>query len=109
MRVVAVGTGTALRMGAEGNADVLVGHSEEGERELVRSGAAVARTPFMESHFVSAGPPRDPADVAVAESLAAACRRIAAAEAPYVCRGDDSGTHRRERALLREAGLDSGA
>jgi len=106
VRVVAVGTGAALRMGAEGNADVLVTHAEEGERRLVESGAAVARTPFMENHFVIAGPAEDPADVAGAGSPADAYRRIARAGAPYVSRGDDSGTHRRERALLREAGLD---
>jgi tungstate transport system substrate-binding protein len=105
VRVVAVGSGAALRMGADGNADVLLTHAPEGEETLVASGAALARRPFMENHFVIAGPAEDPADVRGAVSAADAYRRIAASGAAYVSRGDDSGTHRREKALLREAGL----
>jgi tungstate transport system substrate-binding protein len=107
VQVVAVGTGAALRMGAEGNADVLITHAEDGERELVASGAAVARIPFMENDFVIAGPPEDPAGAkGVAGDPVEAYRRIARARAPYVSRGDDSGTHRRERELLAEAGIE---
>jgi len=106
VRVVAVGSGAALRMGADGNADVLLTHAPEGEEALVASGAALARRPFMENYFVIAGPEEDPADVPGAASAADAYRRIAASGAAYVSRGDDSGTHRREQALLREAGLD---
>jgi len=105
VRVVAVGSGAALRMGADGNADVLLTHAPEGEEALVASGAALARRPFMENHFVIAGPAEDPANVRGAVSAADAYRRIAASGAAYVSRGDDSGTHRREKALLREAGL----
>ncbi len=105
VQVVAVGTGAALRMGAEGNADVLVTHADAGERKLVASGAALARTPFMENHFVIAGPVEDPAGVGRASGPVDAYRRIAAADAPYASRGDDSGTHRREKALLVEAEL----
>jgi tungstate transport system substrate-binding protein len=107
VRVVAVGSGAALRMGADGNADVLLTHAPEGEEALVAKGAALARTPFMENHFVIAGPQEDPADVRGAASAAEAYRRIAANRAAYVSRGDDSGTHRREQALLREAGVDA--
>ena len=107
VRVVAVGSGAALRMGADGNADVLLTHAPEGEETLVATGAALARTPFMENHFVIAGPQEDPADVRGAASAAEAYRRIAASRAAYVSRGDDSGTHRREQALLREAGVDA--
>jgi tungstate transport system substrate-binding protein len=109
VQVVAVGSGAALRMGRDGNADVLLTHAPEGEAELVASGAAVSRTPIMENHFVIAGPPEDPAGVREASSAAAAIRRIASAPAPFVSRGDDSGTHRREIALLKEAGLDPDA
>lgn len=105
VRVVAVGTGAALRMGREGNADVLVTHAREGEQALVASGAALSRVPFMENHFVIVGPPEDPAGVADAGSPAEALRAIAALPAAWVSRGDDSGTHRREQALLAEAGL----
>lgn len=106
VRVVAVGTGAALRMAADGNADVLITHAQAGEEELVASGAVVARRPFMENHFVIAGPPSDPAGVGDAATPEEAVRRIAELPAPYVSRGDDSGTHRREQALLRAAGLD---
>jgi tungstate transport system substrate-binding protein len=105
VRVVAVGSGAALRMGADGNADVLLSHAPEGEEALVASGVALARRPFMENHFVIAGPAEDPANVRGAASAADAYRRIAASGAAYLSRGDDSGTHRREQALLREAGL----
>ena len=106
VRVVAVGTGAALRMGAEGNADLLLTHAPEAEEELVASGAVTGRTPFMENHFVIAGAPEDLAGVADAASPEDAFRRIAAQPSPYVSRGDDSGTHKREVALLKAAGLE---
>jgi len=106
VRVVAVGTGAALRMGAEGNADLLLTHAASAEEELVASGAVLGRTPFMENHFVLAGPADDPAGVAEAASPEEAYRRIAGRPSPYVSRGDDSGTHKREVALLMGAGLD---
>lgn len=105
VRVVAVGTGAALRMGREGNADVLLTHAPEAEQALVASGEALDRRPFMENHFVIAGPPEDPADVASAPTPEEALRRIQRSGAAYVSRGDDSGTHERELALLRAAGL----
>lgn len=108
-RVIAVGSGAALRLGAEGNADILLTHAPEGEQELVDAGLVLGRRPFMESHFVIVGPAEDPAAVAAAPSAAEALRSIAAAPAPWVSRGDDSGTHRRERSLLTEAGLDPAA
>jgi len=106
VRPVAVGSGAALRMGAEGNVDVLITHDPKGEEEVLASGAIISRHPFMENYFVIAGPAEDPARVAGAPSAAEAFRRMAKAKAPYVSRGDDSGTHRREAALLEEAGLD---
>ena len=106
VKVLAVGSGAALRMGADGNADVLVTHAPEGEQVLVREKRVLSREPFMENHFVIAGPPGDPAGVAKAPSAIEALRRIAAAKAPWVSRGDDSGTHQREQALLRAAGVD---
>jgi tungstate transport system substrate-binding protein len=107
VQVVAVGSGAALRMGAEGNADVLVTHDPKGEQELVTSGAVLTRTPIMENYFVIAGPKEDPAKVAKAADPVAAFRMIAAAKASYVSRGDDSGTHRKEKQLLAAAGLDA--
>jgi tungstate transport system substrate-binding protein len=109
VRVVAVGSGAALRMGRDGNADLLLTHAPAGERELVESGAVLARRPFMENHFVVIGPPEDPADIASAADAPEALRRIASRSAAWVSRGDDSGTHRRERELLTAAGLDPDA
>jgi tungstate transport system substrate-binding protein len=106
VQVVAVGTGAALRMGAEGNADVLLTHAPEAEQEAVAAGALVDRRPFMQNYFVIAGPPEDPAGVAAAASPEDALRRIADRGAPFVSRADDSGTHKREVALFEAAGLD---
>jgi len=105
VRVVAVGTGAALRMGGHGDADLLLTHAPSGEESLVASGAVLSRQPFMENHFVLVGPPDDPAGVRTADSPEEAYRRIEASGSPYVSRGDDSGTHRREQDLLRAAGM----
>lgn len=109
VRVVAVGTGAALRMGGHGDADLLLTHAPSGEEALVASGAVLSRQPFMENHFVLVGPPDDPADVRAAASPEEAYRRIEASGSPYVSRGDDSGTHRREQALLLAAGMPENA
>jgi tungstate transport system substrate-binding protein len=106
VRLVAVGSGAALQMGAEGNADVLVTHAPEGEKELVREGLLVDRRSFMQNYFLIAGPTEDPAGVRDAVSAADAIRRIVEAKARFVSRADDSGTHRREVALFREAEVD---
>lgn len=106
VRVIAVGSGAALRMGSQGNADVLLTHAPEAEEALVQEGLLVARRPFMESPFVLIGPPEDPAGVAAADSAADAMRRIRAAGVPFVSRADDSGTHRRERSLWAAAALE---
>ena len=109
VRTIAVGSGAALRMGEEGNADVLLTHAPVREKELVASGALASRREFMENHFVIAGPPEDPAEIRDAASAADAYRLMQAVNAPYVSRADDSGTHMRERALLAAAGLGENA
>lgn len=109
VKLIAVGSGAALRMGETGEADVLVTHAPAGEKALVESGALVDHLPFMENYFVLAGPVEDPAGILGSESVVESLRRIAAADAPFVSRSDDSGTHRREVTLFREAGLDPDA
>jgi tungstate transport system substrate-binding protein len=106
VRAVAVGTGAALRMGAEGNADVLLTHAPSSEKKLLADGAIDRRVEIMQNYFVLAGPPADPADVRSAPSVTQALLRIRKSGAPFVSRGDDSGTHKREVALFRAAGLD---
>ena len=109
VQTVAVGSGAALRMGREGNADVLLTHSPSAEQDLLDSGALASRIPFMENFFVLVGPPGDPARIAAARSVTAALRRIREVEAPWVSRSDDSGTHRKERDLWLGADLDPSA
>ena len=77
VRVIAVGTGAALRMGREGNADVLLTHAPAAEQVLVDEGIVTRRTPFMENFFVIAGPAEDPAAIAEAESPEEAVKKIA--------------------------------
>jgi tungstate transport system substrate-binding protein len=105
VQLVAVGSGAALAMGEKGDADILVTHDPDAERALVESGALVDHRPFLENYFLIAGPAEDPAKVAEAADAIDAMKRIAAAQAPYASRGDDSGTHRREQKLFEKAGL----
>jgi tungstate transport system substrate-binding protein len=109
VQVIAVGTGAALRMGREGNADLLLTHAPSAEQALVDDGIARRRKTFMENHFVIAGPADDPAGVANTVTPDAALQAIAAAKAGWVSRDDDSGTHKREVALWKAAGLSSDA
>ena len=110
VRVVAVGTGQALRLARNGDADLLLVHDGPAEEAFVAGGYGSERFDLMYNDFVVVGPASDPAGIAGMGDAAAALARIAAAKAPFVSRGDDSGTHRRERALWEAAGLDpSGA
>ena len=109
VRAVAVGTGAALRMGAEGNADLLLTHAPEAEVALLRDGALSRREIIMENYFVLAGPAGDPAGVRTSAGVIEALGRIHSRQLPLVSRADDSGTHKREVALIREAGLDPDA
>ena len=106
VRVVAVGTGQALRLARNGDADLLLVHDKPSEEAFVAEGYGSERFDLMYNDFVVVGPAADPAAIAGASDAAAALGWIAAAEASFVSRGDDSGTHRRERALWAAAGLD---
>ncbi len=104
-KLIAVGTGAALRMAREGEADVLITHAPAAERELLDAGVLSARTPFMRNWFVIAGPHEDPAGIR-RRSAVAAIARLREQGAPLVSRADESGTHLRETALMRAAGID---
>ena len=105
-RVVAVGTGQALRNAANCDGDVLVVHARAAEEQFVADGYGVARADLMFNDFVIVGPRSDPAGVADAPDVASALSRIADATAPFVSRADDSGTHMREMELWQAAGPD---
>ncbi len=109
VRVVAVGTGQAIRLAERGDADVLLVHHRPSEDRFVAEGYGVDRRDVMHNDFVLVGPAADPAGVRGLGDVAAALARIAAAGAPFVSRGDDSGTHKKERELWRAAGIDPGA
>ena len=97
--VVAVGTGQAIRNAANGDADVLLVHARAAEEAFVAEGHGLERFDLMYNDFVLVGPANDPAGVADAPDLATALTALATGAAPFVSRGDDSGTHKAERAL----------
>ncbi len=106
VRVTAVGTGQALELGRRRDADVLLVHAPPAESAFVAAGHGTARCEVMYNDFVLAGPPSDPAGVRGLEAAPGALIRVAEAGAPFISRGDDSGTHRKERSLWTAAGLE---
>ena len=106
VRVVALGTGQALDMGRRGDADVVFVHAQPLEEKFVAEGHGVRRFSVMYNDFVLVGPRADPAKVSGTRDIVAALRRIMAARAPFVSRGDRSGTHSAELALWNAAGVD---
>ncbi|MBI4969230.1 MAG: substrate-binding domain-containing protein [Rhodospirillales bacterium] len=105
VRVVAVGTGQALRLGEKGDADALLVHDRAGEDKFVAEGYGLDRRDVMYNDFVLVGPAADPAGAKGQTSAKAALQKIAAAKAAFASRGDDSGTHRLELRLWKEAGI----
>jgi len=105
VKIIAVGTGAALRMGVEGNADVLLTHAPAAELELLQAGDVISRTLVAYNDFVVVGPAEDPAGVSGLTDVSAALRTIAESGATFASRGDDSGTHKKELVLWSDAGL----
>jgi tungstate transport system substrate-binding protein len=106
VHVVAVGTGQALKIGERGDADVLLVHDKPSELKFVAAGWGVDRHDVMYNDFIIAGAKRDPAGIGGGKDAVAAFRKIAQAKAPFVSRGDDSGTDREEKRLWHDAGID---
>src|SRR5262245_4808937 len=109
VRVVAVGTGQAIELAQRGDADVLFVHHKPSEEKFVADGFGVARFDVMYNDFVVVGTRTDPAGVQGMTDVVAALAKIAAAHAPFVSRGDDSGTHKLELNLWQAAGIDVAA
>ena len=109
VRVVAVGTGQALENARRGDGDVLLVHARPDEEAFVAEGFGTERRDVMYNDFVIVGPEDDPAGVAGMADASEALRAIAEARAPFLSRGDDSGTHKAELALWDEAGVDAQA
>jgi tungstate transport system substrate-binding protein len=106
VRVVALGTGQALDLARRGDADVVFVHARAAEQEFLREGHGVQRFPVMYNDFVIVGPQRDPAGIAGGNDTLEALRKIKNAGAPFVSRGDRSGTHIAELDLWRMADID---
>jgi tungstate transport system substrate-binding protein len=106
VRVVALGTGQALDLARRGDADVVFVHAKSPEEKFLAEGHGVRRFPVMYNDFVLIGPKSDPAKVAGGKDILEALKKIKAARAPFVSRGDRSGTHIAELELWKLAGID---
>ncbi|HWV17132.1 MAG TPA: extracellular solute-binding protein [Rhodocyclaceae bacterium] len=106
VRVVALGTGQALDMARRGDADVVFVHDKVAEEKFIAEGFGVKRQEVMYNDFVLIGPKDDPAKVAGGKDITAALKKIEAAKAQFVSRGDKSGTHAAELRLWKMAGID---
>ncbi|MBW1775190.1 MAG: substrate-binding domain-containing protein, partial [Deltaproteobacteria bacterium] len=105
VKVIAKGTGAAIRDGLDGNVDVIFVHAKSREEKFVSEGYGTKRYAVMHNDFVILGAPGDPAGIKGMGKAAGALKKIAGARALFVSRGDDSGTHTKEQALWKAAGL----
>mgnify|MGYP005833705845 CR=1 FL=1 len=105
VKTVAVGTGQALEMGKQGNADVLLVHAPDAEKPLVDSGVGINYQLVMHNDFVVVGPQDDPAGIKTAKNTVEAFQKIARSQSTFVSRGDESGTHKKEKDLWKQAGI----
>ena len=105
VKVVAVGTGQALDIGRRGDADVVFVHDKPAEEKFVSEGFSTQRNEVMYNDFVLIGPKSDPAKIAGGKDIQAAFKKIASAQAPFVSRGDKSGTHAAELRYWKDAGI----
>jgi len=106
VRVVALGTGQAIKLAERGDADVLFVHHKPLEEKFVADGFGVKRLEVMYNDFVLVGPKDDPAKIKGGRDIVAALKKIEAAKAAFASRGDNSGTHLAELALWKDAGID---
>lgn len=106
VNVVAVGTGAALKLARNGDADVLMVHHKTSEEKFVKDGFGVERFDLMHNDFVLVGPDSDPASIQSSQSVVAALQLIKKQKSPFLSRGDDSGTNKRELELWHETDFD---
>jgi len=105
VKTIAVGSGQAMAMGQKGEADVLLVHSPEAEKKFMTEGFGVNRKLVMHNDFIIVGPRSDPARIKGAKSSVDAFKRISAANAIFMSRGDNSGTHAKEKSIWKAAGI----
>lgn len=107
VRVVSVGTGRAINIARNGDADVLLVHHRPSEDKFVAEGYGVKRHDVMYNDFIIVGPKNDPANIQGLKSVSDGLAQIAATKSAFVSRGDDSGTHKKELSIWRMAGIDA--
>lgn len=105
VKAIAVGTGQALQLGKQGEADILWVHSPDDEKQFVDEGYGINRVTFMHNDFVLLGPENDPAKVKGTTNIIDAFKKINQAKVLFISRGDKSGTHKKELKLWKEAGI----
>jgi len=108
VKVIAKGTGAAIRDGMDGNVDVIFVHAKAREEAFVKDGYGTKRYAVMHNDFVILGPEKDPAGIRGLNSATEALKKVVNAKAPFISRGDDSGTHTKEQALWQATGLPLG-
>lgn len=105
VKVIAVGSGQAIEMARRGDADALLVHSPDAEEQMVKDGFAIARHLMMHNDFIVVGPESNPAKIETAQMAVDAFKAIAAAKAPFVSRGDKSGTNTKEIKVWEKSGV----
>jgi len=105
IKVIAKGTGAAIKDGRDGNVDVIFVHAKAREEKFIQEGYGTRRYAVMHNDFIIVGPPDDPANLKGIKDAATALKKIARAKAKFISRGDDSGTHSKEQSLWRKSGL----
>ncbi|NVN93438.1 MAG: substrate-binding domain-containing protein [Desulfuromonadales bacterium] len=105
VKTIAVGSGQAMAMGQKGEADVLLVHSPDAEKKFMAEGAGSSRQLVMHNDFVLVGPAADPAKLHGSKTSAEAFKKIAASQSLFLSRGDNSGTHAKEKGLWKAAGV----
>ena len=103
--IIAVGTGKALRIGSNGDVDVVFVHAPEAELKYVKQGDFIDRVAVMHNYFVIVGPDNDPAAITSAKTVFEALTKIANSQSAFISRGDDSGTHKKEKKLWKQSGI----
>lgn len=106
IQVIAVGTGKALRLAENGDVDIVFVHAPAAEMKFVNNGFGINRTAVMHNDFILLGPKNDPANIKSAETLIDAMSRIAATKSEFISRGDDSGTHKKEKYLWEQSKIE---
>jgi tungstate transport system substrate-binding protein len=105
VKTIAVGSGQAMAMGSKGEADVLLVHSPEAEKKYMAAGNGISRQLVMHNDFIIVGPASDPATIKMSRSTVAAFKKIALSRSLFMSRGDNSGTHAKEKTIWKATGI----